>query len=317
MGNIKADLHMHGLIGFQRYWQEKQGTYGKNLLKLITNRCFEKDIGVCALTSEEFEIPKNSVHDRLNYLKNNHALDLEKQGYETFSLGENVFAVMKGEGNNRKETYFVSGQAVIVKEEIRKYVDEGMGYLGGSFMEAKRYGHLVVGSNQVPNMKNFDSTIKYASDNGLIQIAKHKEAKERDLFDKYSNEIDAIEGHDAQMIHLEQFSFLPLIGKYNRGINKKSKEFAARKREPAIAVSNAHDISGIGSAYIEFNADNLNKKSEDAFLSSLKNAIRNHNFWNKEGYQNPLGWWGWNFKFQHGIRFDKDKIEIRRFEDYL
>ena len=92
----------------------------KNLLKLITDKCFEKDIGVCALTSEEFSIPRNSVHDRLNYLKNNYALDLEKQGYETLSLGENIFAVMKGEAENRKETYFVNGQTVVVKDNGKK-----------------------------------------------------------------------------------------------------------------------------------------------------------------------------------------------------
>lgn len=53
---IRADLHMHGPIGFQPYWLRIQGYEGKNLLKLIADVCIARKINLCSITSDAFEI---------------------------------------------------------------------------------------------------------------------------------------------------------------------------------------------------------------------------------------------------------------------
>lgn len=40
---MKADLHMHGPIGFQPYWLKAQSYAGKNLLKEIADEAFKKN----------------------------------------------------------------------------------------------------------------------------------------------------------------------------------------------------------------------------------------------------------------------------------
>ncbi|MEK6871460.1 MAG: hypothetical protein AABX16_01000 [Nanoarchaeota archaeon] len=97
MSRIKADLHYHCPIGFQPYWLKVQGYLEKNLLKEIADACFKRNIGLCAITSDENEIPKNSIHDRFNWPKNNN-IPLPKE-YETDTLGNNVLIVAN---NNRK-----------------------------------------------------------------------------------------------------------------------------------------------------------------------------------------------------------------------
>jgi len=46
MNKSRADLHMHGSIGFQPYWLKKQGYAEKNLLQLIVDQCFVKGITI-------------------------------------------------------------------------------------------------------------------------------------------------------------------------------------------------------------------------------------------------------------------------------
>ncbi len=65
---MKADLHMHGPIGFQEYWLKVQGYQDKNILREIVDICFKKEIDICAITSQEMEIPSSSIHDRFYQL---------------------------------------------------------------------------------------------------------------------------------------------------------------------------------------------------------------------------------------------------------
>lgn len=60
---------MHGAIGFQPYWLREQGYSGKNLLQLLADQCFARDIKICAVTSQEDHIPPLSVHDRFGILR--------------------------------------------------------------------------------------------------------------------------------------------------------------------------------------------------------------------------------------------------------
>ena len=137
MAKIKADLHMHGPIGFQKRWLELQGYNkpGTNLLKLIADTCFERGIDLCAITSEEFEIPKGSVHDRFDYLVKE-ARYLPKE-YEHDKKADILLSVEK----QGRLVYIINGQTVIAYDGKR------------------RVDHLVVGSNQVPNKRHLGETI--------------------------------------------------------------------------------------------------------------------------------------------------------------
>lgn len=284
MPKLRADLHNHIAIGFQDYWLKLQGYKNKNLLQLATDKCLERGIDICAVTSEEFDIPENSVHDRLNYLKNFYASKLPSE-YETGTLGSNILIVSKGE----KPVYFINGQTVIVIEE------------------GKRFDYLVVGSNKVPNSRNFRDTHAYCKDHGLIRIAEHPKAEHHFGigFKRLEEQLDdyhAIEGHNGQMIIPEAFSFLPFVGKYNNGVNREAIEFAIKYNKPFIASSDAHSILGIGIAHIKFEDSKLDKTREDRFIESLTHLIERNDFETEAGYQNPFSWLKWTTQFILGIR---------------
>jgi len=141
MANI--DLHNHGVIGFHPKWQKLQVYSGKNVLQMWADRCFEKGIDFCAVTSER-DVPKISIghyEDRINYLLDNYAKTLPKE-YSAGKLGDNSFIVEK----DGRKVIFMSGQTVVVREDDR------------------RSDHLIFGSNQIENGKNWDYTLKSAKE---------------------------------------------------------------------------------------------------------------------------------------------------------
>ncbi len=264
----RADLHMHGPIGFQPYWLRKQGYSGKNLLELIADECFKKGITICAITSQEKEIPKDSVHDRFGILKNIEARLLPKN-YLTGSVGENILVIEKE--NDR--VYLINGQTVMPKEK------------------GKEYDLLVIGSNQVPNSMSFGDTLKYGKDHGLIQIAEHPYVEThrgmgRELLEKYMKYFDAIEGHNSQVIFPKSATKLPKIGsilsRAGRELNNKAQETAKKYNKPWIATSDAHRIEDLGISYIEFESSNAGEKLFD----DLINKIHSNQFHNSCNYEN-------------------------------
>ena len=279
---------MHGAIGFQDYWLKLQGykqkmwREGKNLLQLIVDQCFEKDIDVCTITSEEFEIPKGSVHDRIGYLEKQ-SMNLPR-AYKFGKLGENILIINR----NEKKIYLINGQTVVIKEDN------------------ERFDYLVIGSNQVPNQRNFKDTHTYCNDHNLIKIAEHPKAEHHfgmgfKRLKEQLEEYHAIEGHNAQMIIPKALAFLPKIGKYNKAVNEETIAFAKQHNKPYIAVSDAHDISGIGATYMQFEEALLNLANEQKFIESLKNIITNRKFSTYEGYQKAMSWLKWTAQFQWGI----------------
>jgi len=82
MTTDKADLHMHGPIGFEPHRLRQQGYEGKHLLKLIADQCFKKNITICALTSESDQVDEEGVilrnipAERLGFLVNNYMTNL-------------------------------------------------------------------------------------------------------------------------------------------------------------------------------------------------------------------------------------------------
>lgn len=287
---VKVDLHMHGPIGFQPYWLKKQGYEGKNLLEEIAKTCFRKELGICAITSDEDEIPRGSIHDRFNYLKNHFVNNLPKE-YETDTLGDNVLIINDG----MSKTYLVNSQTVRAKNNERQ-VD-----------------HLVVGSNSVPIGNSLDYTMDYAQANKLISIAEHPFCVShggigKEKLEKILPKIDAIEGHNSQLIFSEiLFSKIPVFKNYVRKLNKKTQEFAEQNKKPWIATSDAHRIEDAGISYIDVPRISLDYSNGEKFLNSLKNVIKSNNFKVHCEYENFFAWINWVSKFIIGTTLGKDK----------
>lgn len=292
---IRADLHMHGPIGFQPYWLRKQSYAGKNLLQLIADECFSKGITICAITSQADEIPKGSVHDRLGCLRDYEAGLLPKE-YCTDTIGNDILVVEMG----KERVYLVNGQTAMPKEN------------------GKKYDLLIVGSNRVPNFKSFRDTLNYGKDHGLIQIAEHPYVEThrgmgKELLERYIDDFDAIEGHNSQAIFWNWMTKLPKIGsmfsRAGRKMNELAQETAKRYNKPWIATSDAHQIEDLGISYISWDGE-INNSNEDKFFSDLKNIIRRNEFDVECNYESVFQWFKWIGIFQIGCK----AIKVGKFD---
>ncbi len=276
---IRADLHFHGPIGFQPKWLKLQGCYGKNLTKEITDLSLEKGVGLVNIISEDHKIPKDDViFNKFNALLV-YARELPSE-YSHYRIGKTALIVeKKGEGR----VIITNGQVPVIKDN------------------GKRYDHIVVGSNQVPNHRTLAETIVFCRDMGLVQIAEHPFCIEHygvgeDLFVEHKEDYDVVEGHNAQMVFPEFLSFLPVIGIANRGVNRKAKELAKKYNKPWVASSDAHNLdraSGFGKSYIEFDESLLDFSSDYQFIGSLKKMLRYGKFKTHEGYSSFVSWFRW------------------------
>lgn len=290
-----ADLHMHGPIGFQDYWLKVQGYAGKNLAEEIYKIARVRGIDIASITSEEFEIPKESVHDRFNYL----VREAEKLGseYSCGKMGDKDIAFVI-EGPDRGRLIILNGQTVIINEK------------------GKRLDTLVVGSNQIPNQRGLRETLDCIQDLGLISIAEHPICETHcgigisalsDNLDRY----DGIEGHNAQMCLPRAFAKIPVVGQYTKVTNDLAQKFAkAHKDKPWTASSDAHRIEDLGIAYVEFcDTGEINgARTEEGLLENIKRFIQQGRFQNEESYESILGWLNWVSKFKSGLIFNSDKI---------
>ena len=298
MEKIKADLHMHGPIGFQDYWLKVQDYQGKNLLKLIADTCFERDIGICAVTSESDQTDKKgvierySIHDRLGYLEKEFLSELNfLPHYKSDKFGPNSIIIEK----NKKQLYLISGQTPVI-------LNDGI-----------RLDHLVVGSSAVPNFKTLIETINYSNDNGLLHGLEHPSLENHfgiglKKAEEYLELCDFVEGHNAQLCWHRIFSPFPVLGQYSKSSNDKSKEFARKHNKPYISTSDAHRIEDAGIASIEFDSQFLSPTNEEMLLKSLRNIIKSNAFENIEGYEDIFGWLNWTSKFKIGLLGDKLKF---------
>ena len=298
MDTLKADLHNHLLIGFQPTWRKIQGHEQDNLADLMFAAATFRGIDIVAITSEEFEIPKGSVHDRFGVLSQ-HARRLDRgmgiylapiacqpqQEYTYKKFGENVFAL----ADAFHGLVVVNGQTVIVRDG------------------ETRYDYLVIGSNQVPNRMTLADTIKYCNDRGLLHGAEHALCEEhfgigQKNLEKHAHEIDFIETHNSQMRWSTWLSRVPKIGKYNRGVNERAKIVAQQYNKPGIATSDAHQPRDTGLSYISFSRGDLDLKGDgDNFLRNLRDAVRKGQFETHEDYAGVRDWLRWTYQFQKGI----------------
>ena len=286
---MKADLHYHGPIGFQPYWLKAQGYEGKNLLEEIADACLARDIDIAAITSEEKEIPRGTVHDRLNWLAR-HTSSLSRE-YKAERLGTNILIVERG----KRKVYLINSQTVLMKDKGRDFE------------------HLVVGSNEVPNSRTIGDSLAYGKDKGLIQIAEHPLCEAHhgigaDNLERYFNLYDAIEGHNSQLIFKAPLSLLPVFKNFKRDLNNQAQQFAVTHHKPWTAVSDGHRIEDAGLSYIEFDQELLRTDSEKGFIASLKNTIDENHFASVCKYPSLKEWRDWVGKFMIGVKFHASEI---------
>ncbi len=255
---MKIDLHNHLLIGFQPEWLRLQGYKNHNLAKILADSAMEKDIRLVAIISENFEIPLSSIHDRFTRICED-AEKINEPSYAIKKIGKNTLKI--------NTVYIVNGQTVIVNENGR------------------RYDHLVIGSNQVPNNCSFDYTLNYCADEELLNFLEHPAVEnhfgtgihsaER-LIGKYGQLITGVEGHNGSLI-------------WNPNLNQKAKELATRLGIPHIATSDAHSPNQTGAATIE-TEDNPQFSSEIGLFSYLNRVIKEKKYICNEGYVSTSSW---------------------------
>ena len=288
---------MHGPIGFEPYWLRVQGYAEKNLLQLIADQCFKRDIGICAVTSQSDQVDetgvilRGTVHDRLGFLTENHLASLPR-GYDADTFGEDSIVVMR----HGKRVYLVNGQTVIVQES------------------GKIFDHLVVGSNSVPNLRVFQDTLQYCNDNGLTHGLEHPDVEEHfgaglGRAEQLVEKCDFVEAHNAQLRWSRAFSKFPVIGPYTRAFNAKAERFAKQHDKPIVANSDAHRIQSAGIASNEFEKDDLDFSSEDNLFRTMRRTILSGNFKINRSYESRLGWISWVGKFKAGIKGEKYKTQ--------
>lgn len=297
---MKADLHMHGPIGLQPCWLRMQGYSGKNLLRLVAENCFARDIGICAITSDETEIQEGSLHDRLGYLKNRFARELETQGYRVGCLGENILIVEQGE----QRVYLINGQTV------------------GAIHHGSQVDHLIVGTNQVPNERDLGETLKWIQGETesisitkvpeLISIAEHPlctahEGIGEKALEEFAPNYDLIEGHNSQLIFQRPLAIISPFSSYARELNHQTQKIARRLGKNWIATSDAHRIEDVGRSYISFDEKRLNLKSEGEFVKSLREILLEGNFVSTCEYEPVGAWMQWVGIYLLGTKLKLDK----------
>ncbi len=308
------DLHMHGPIGFQKYWLKNQGYENKNVLQLIFDS-FEKNtrksrefdlylanlsnhtnphdyMGICAITSQtDKNIDKNgiilrgSVDDRFSKLEE-YAEKLPDD-YDFEKISDNLLTIKKKIGGfNYESTYrwldIVNGQTVIIRQKDKKG-------------DVKQYDHLVIGSNKVPNLKDFDYIIKYCHDNNLVQGLEHIARK----LHYGIGENLAIELLDK---HRDKIDFIECTALDSRKNNEKAIKLAEKYDKNIVWNSDAHMCESAGLSHSEILISHNPKAIfNNNFIISLKRNIRSglleHHI-NYESFFNKLVL-GAKFKWRH------------------
>ena len=248
---MKADLHYHGPIGFQDYWLKLQGYEGENMLQLIADACFSNGLDLCSITSEETDIPRGSVQDRLGHLVKQ--IKTLPQDYKAGKLGENVLVVE----HQARKVYLLNSQTVLCQDNGR------------------RTEFLVVGTNQVPNLLHLKQALAYANDKKLITVAEHPYCRvhggieQRGLEENHES-FDAIETHNSQF---RWGSWIPILGNYSRQMNEQAAKFAQAHGKPGIATSDGHWVHEAGISYIEFHGK-VDTTSDETIFRDLKTVIK-------------------------------------------
>lgn len=101
---------------------------------------------------------------------------------------------------------------------------------------------------------------------------------------------------------------IPFFGDMNRGLDDQADELADNLGLPKIAVSGAHRLQDIGTAYI--NSQRISAKNTEEIMKSLKNILRQKSFGVKTGRVPTRGILDWGLTFYMGIKELKENPSL-------
>ncbi len=277
-----VDTHFHGPIGFQKFLIDRQGYQGKNHLKEIIDICMQRNVDMCAITSEEFNIPRRSIHDRFGYLLAHYAEKLPLY-YSVKPIGDNISIIDKG----YKRLRLINSQTIISMEEDKR-VD----------------GALILFSNEAPSKESLQYGLEWSNERGLPIIAEHPIFTSHfgighERLKMHSQLYDSIEGHNAQLFVSSSIArLLPPLKRFSQSINERAKSIAKELCKPYTAASDGHRIEDAGIAGIDmlwpFTRAQENHLTEDQFKATFKKILRSGKFTPIEDYISPLNFVKWN-----------------------
>lgn len=301
---IKADFRAFGAIGFQRLWceQKQRICRQEQLLTKIIEQCIESDIHVLGINTEDDRVSRGFPEDRFGFLAEQAEIFTSAR-YRIRQLRDDSMVISHRE----------NGKLLILNTQTaHPYENE------------KMLRHLVIGSNKVPNGLSLKDTINYCADRGLPNFLMHGgELSEEERLNLWNsvvansllmNGLTGVIGHEAQYCWPKFLSGMPVIGKYNRGQNERTQQFAKIHRLPCVAVSSSHTLEDIGRASILFRnpiittIDEIQGTEADIFdcgetklfetlqlmfkkISFMNNAIENN-------YESTSTWLSWALKLR-------------------
>lgn len=275
---MKLDLHNYGLIGFQPTpWLFIQNYHSPPniILEKIVYQCFKKEIDVCGITSKEFKIPKESIHDRFGYL-----VKKSKELPHSYKCDE------------------IKDTALIIEKDSKKVILLNVQGVISYGSKGERIDFLVIGDNSIENESDLSKAINETKEGGLISMIHHPlltnemycGMPEKEL-EKFNSYFDAIVTHDAQTpFPINLFTYFK---------REDAKIFASVNKIPQVAVSGSHRIEDIGTSYIEYNGI-LNLSNKDKLLDSLRVAIQNGK--PIENDISLIAFLDWYLKFKKGCK---------------
>lgn len=282
---MKLDLNHYGLIGFQREWRALQGEKGSNLLERFVDDCIDSGVDACVVTSEEYQIPRFSVHDRFGILKRIAQRKPTGLSFHRDELGPEYISMkicnnyLEMEKDTKRILLFNSQAARITESEEKIVV-------------------LLFGDNSFSDQGTFSQNTEYLKRDDLVIIPKKltqygyypkNKEKAREILFKHKELYDAVVGFDAQA---------------KISVNEESKEIALKVELPYVAISNKHSFSGCRTC-IEIPDDRLNYEDEKSLLNTIKKAIRTRKFKNHEYPEGFLTGLKWKLPLLYGIKSKK------------
>lgn len=279
---MKADLVTYGAHGFHSPWPRVQRFDQKEIARRYAEACLKRNIGLCGITSCQYEIVPNSPDDRFHFVENQ--ARLLPSPFKYHPIGENIFMLNR----HGTEIYFVNSQTVITD------------------LKGNRLDFTLIGTNNFPSRLKFEDVMKQASSNpSLTYLARYPDFMNSmegvEALMEFGRQFSAIEGHVPDRCLPTLCKYLPALGVNSKAWNKEAQRHAHRVRKPWVSISRAHRFEDIGKGAIEVPDSILDGRSEQEILTRLRDSIVNHEFRIAETQTLSLFEWGTNilkFKFR-------------------
>lgn len=259
-----TDLRNFGLVGFQDPWLDYHKYQKENLIRDILYACLNKNVGCCAITSEDSKMFRGLPEDRFGFLKTNFR-PISEQIKIVQAFSDQISMGFDLTDDNDKERRIV----LVNSETISAHKGQNW------------YGIKVhaIGGNCLPKNLSLRETLRACRERGLISFLMNTGVSENSLreAEEMHKLSDGIITHDANNCFPNWFRHVPFVkdnfGRYIKRTNTEAEKLAMRLRVPGIAVSSSHFMHEIGNARIEIGIDYDYINGGSQLLSALKETI--------------------------------------------